>query len=600
MEDQTRIALWSIGSKLSTIDAAAYRDWIATHATLSDAERGLIARRIKTLRYRPLVSLVLAETWQDDDLRDSLGSVAAQIYSNVETIVVAQSLRIEAVRAVAAEVGPLGLRLIVATAPEDARAVDAENAGLGVASGDFVAFLSSGDRLAAEALAEMVFALERRPKTLALYSDEDWIDATGVQLMPRFKTGWDPDAHLGFDLMGRLCLMRRDAVVGLGGLRPDRAPASHYDLHSRIAANAGPSRIIHIPAVLYHRKAPPAAAADAQEETLAAYAAAARWIATDEVRRTEGVTVEVRPAPAASYLNRIVWPLPDPAPLVSVLVPTRDKAVLLRNCARGVLEATAYPGIEFLVLDNGSTEIETLALFEELQCDARVRVLPMPGPFNYSKLNNDGVAAALGEIIVLLNNDIEVIDRGWLREMVSLAVRPEIGCVGAKLLYGDRRIQHAGIVLAPGPLAAHVFRLHLPSDLGYDAQLASVRSYLAVTAACLVMRKAVFEEVGCFDEAELKIAYNDVDLCLQICDYGYRVVCTPFAELLHLESASRGSNQTPEEIGRERAEQAILAARWAERFHSDPFHNPNILHDWTDGLCLAAPRRGKPWLIGSA
>jgi GT2 family glycosyltransferase len=461
----------------------------------------------------------------------------------------------------------------------------------------FVAFLSSGDRLAPEAAAEMALTLDSHPGAVVAYSDEDWLDEAGARLAPRFKTDWDPDAQLGFDLIGRLSLMRRQVVVELGGLRPDQAPATHYDLHCRIAAAARPTQIVHVPAVLYHRKIPLPSSAP---QVLANYVSAARSIAAELAWRTEGARVSIEPAPLAPPLNRLIWPLPSPAPLVSVIVPTRDRPQLLRTCARGVLEETDYPSIELLILDNDSVEPETTALFETLQCDPRVRILPVPGPFNYSRINNEGVRAARGEIVVLLNNDVEVIEPGWLMELASQAARPEIGGVGAKLLYGDRTIQHAGTVLAPGPLASNVFRTVSSSEAGHDSQMAIVRSYLAVTAACLAMRKTVYEEIGGFDEVKFKVAYSDVDLCLRLGDYGYRVVCTPFAVLLHLESASRGFSQTPEEIEAEREVQAALDQRWTDRFRSDPFHNPNTLHSWWDGLNLAAPRARKPWLIGVA
>lgn len=595
MEDLARIALWSMASDLPSVDDSIYRDWTTDHSTLSETDRILIAKRLGALFHRPLISLVLTDM-AHGGIRDTLASIAVQLYSNIEVVIVARSCRIDAVKSLAAEIERPDLRSVFAMVPDDAGAVEAENAGLAAATGVFVAFLSPGDRLAAEALAAMVFTINRQPKIVALYSDEDWIDADGVRLKPRFKTGWDPDAHLAFDLMGRLCLMRRDVVNHVGGLRADRAPASHYDLHGRVAAVAGESRILHVPEVLYHRALPSVGDTEAQLGALVAYTQAARRIAADHARGTEGDVVEVQPSPLAPYLNRILWPLPVPAPLVSVLVPTRDKPELLANCARGLLEETDYPSIELLILDNGSVEAETHSLFKTLKRDPRVRVLSMPGPFNYSKINNDGVAAARGEIVAFLNNDIEVIDRDWLREMASLAMRPGIGGVGARLLYGDRRIQHAGIVLAPGPLAAHAFRLRSAFDPGNDGQIAGVRGYLAVTAACLVTRKAVFEEVGGFDEVKLQIAFNDVDLCLRMNDFGYKVVCTPFAKLLHLESASRGYNHTSEQIERERGELAVMAARWSDRFRSDPFHNPNVLHRWNEGFGLVAPRQSRSWL----
>lgn len=557
---------------------------------LSDSAQDLLARKVLSLPYRPRISLVIAAL-DCENVRDTLPSIAAQIYSDIEIVLVAHPAQMERLTALSADFEKLRKAIVFATAPDSVGTVDAESIGLAAATGAFVAFMSPGDRLAPEALACAVCALNRHPKARAIYSDEDWIDASCSRLMPRFKTDWDPDAHLAFDLMGRLCLMRRDAVMKLGGLRTDRGPAAHYDLHSRIAAEASPSHIVHLPKVLYHRRIPRATGAKEQLKILAAYASAAREIAKEFVYSTEGAIVEIEAAPLAPHLNRVYWPLPDPAPLVSILVPTRDRVDLLRNCVSGVLDRTDYPAIELLILDNGSVETETFSIFEMLQLDQRVRILPIPGPFNYSKINNHGAAVARGQVLAFLNNDTEVIDRDWLWEMVSLAMRPEVGAVGAKLHYGDRsRVQHAGVVLAPGPLASHVDRLKSVYDPGYDGRLAGVRSYQAVTAACLVTRKAVFEEVDGFDEARLTIAYNDIDLCLRMCDRGYRIVCTPFARHVHLESVSRGHNQTAEQIARERSEQAVMQARWPDSFQFDPFHNPNTLQRWEEGLGLVAPR----------
>jgi GT2 family glycosyltransferase len=595
LEDPTAIVLETIAHQTPSIDPASYQDWIATNGSLSNEDRRLIAERILTLRVRPKISLLLADNGRDDCLHESLVSIAAQIYPEVETIIAARTDRIDAVSAVATRTAVSEGRPLIAKVKDNPVVANAEMIAFEAATGTFVGFMLPGDRLAPEALAEMVCALERRRKAMVIYSDEDWIDGGGIRSNPRFKTAWDPEAQLTFDLLGRLCLMRRDVIADVGGLRLDRAPAAYYDLHCRVTAVAGSSRIVHVPSILYHRKMGAAVTARDRVTKLAAYSTAARAICAEAVLRTEGVEVDVTASPIAAHLNRIVWPLPDPAPLVSVLVPTRDRPDLLRTCARGVLEETAYSPIELIILDNESAEPETLALLYELQRDPRVRVLPTPGAFNYSRINNEGVSAARGEIIVFLNNDIEVVNSEWLREMVSLAIRPEVGCVGAKLLYADRRIQHAGVVLAPGSLAACVFRLKDALDVGYDAQLGGVRGYLVVTAACLAIRKRVFEEVGGFDDKNLKVSFNDVDLCLKVADFGYRVVWTPFAELFHLEGASRGFNQSPDQAKREREELEFLAARWIDRFQCDPFHNPNLLHTWDDGLRLSRPRHSRAW-----
>jgi GT2 family glycosyltransferase len=291
----------------------------------------------------------------------------------------------------------------------------------------------------------------------------------------------------------------------------------------------------------------------------------------------------------------VVWPQPVVPPLVSVIVPTRDRAALVAVCAEGVLHRTDYPALEFLVVDNGSTEAATYALFDRLRADSRVRILPEPGPFNYAALNNRAAAEARGEILLLLNNDIEVMNSDWLRELVSHAVRPDVGAVGAKLLYADGTLQHGGVVTGVGGVAGH-YRLGTPrDDPGYFGSLAMVREVAAATAACLALRRDVFEAVGGLDEANLAVAFNDIDLCLRIREAGWRILWTPFAELYHLESASRGQDVTPEKARRFARELAYMRRRWGRTLMRDPFYNSNLELDGLADALTAAPRHELPW-----
>jgi O-antigen biosynthesis protein len=280
------------------------------------------------------------------------------------------------------------------------------------------------------------------------------------------------------------------------------------------------------------------------------------------------------------------------------MIPTRDRADLLANCVEGVLHRTDYSNLELLIIDNGSVEPATLALFHRLcQEDSRVRILNFPGPFNYSALNNAAAREARGEILLLLNNDIDVIEPDWLRELVSHAVRPDIGVVGAKLLYANEQVQHGGVVLGPNGQMIHVHRLSSRNDPGYFGQLALTRTLSAITGACAAIRREVFLEIGGFDEANLPVAFNDIDLCLRAGDYGYRVVWTPFAELFHLESASRGPEHTdPAKRARFLREWQYMRNTWGSLLESaDPFHNPNLLFAWDYFEVPSAPRREKPW-----
>jgi GT2 family glycosyltransferase len=272
-------------------------------------------------------------------------------------------------------------------------------------------------------------------------------------------------------------------------------------------------------------------------------------------------------------------------------VPTRDRARLLARCADGVLRGTDYTPLELLIVDNDSRQRRTARLLRRLQADRRVRILPYPGAFNWSAMNNAAVRAARGEVIVLLNNDVEVLEPGWLRHMVSLALRSDTGVVGARLLFPDGTVQHAGITLGPGGVADHVLH-HAPGDApGYQGMLAVTRTVAAVTGACMVMRRAVFDTVGGFEEAHLGVTCNDVDFCLRVRAKGWRVACTPLAVLRHHEAMSRGPDATTAQLDRARSERMYLLATWGAAAEHDPYLGPNLAAIGGD-LVLARPPRG--------
>jgi len=268
------------------------------------------------------------------------------------------------------------------------------------------------------------------------------------------------------------------------------------------------------------------------------------------------------------------------------------------QCIEGVLHRTDYRNLELLIVDNGSTEPATLTLFDRLlREESAIRILRHPGPFNYSALNNAAAREANGEVLLLLNNDISVIESGWLRELVSHAIRPDVGVVGAKLLYENEQVQHGGVVLGPEGAVAHIHRLADRNDPGYFGQLALARTLSSVTGACVAIRRAVFFEVGGLDEVSLPVSFNDIDLCLKVGDHGYRVVWTPFAELYHLECASRGLDHAdPVKRARSLREWKHMRKTWGSLLDSaDPFHNPNLRFSWEGFEIPAWPRRRKPW-----
>jgi GT2 family glycosyltransferase len=441
------------------------------------------------------------------------------------------------------------------------------NRALMVCTGEFVALIGPHDRLDETAIAGLGDAVRTADIVIA---DDDAMDDAGLRHSPRLGTAWDPDRVLASGCPG-LILLRTALVRRLRGMRSSGG-AEEWDLLLRAAAAAAPAGVVHVPRILLSRRAARSAAPPLR--------IARRHVAAALPR---GCTVSAEEGPL-----RIVHPLPKHPPGVSIVIPTRDRAELLRTCTEGLLRRTDYPRIELIIVDNGSTAPDALTLLAALAKDPRVRVLQAPGPFNWSALNNAGVAAMRGEIVVLLNNDIDVIDPSWLRELVSQALRPEVGIVGAKLLYPNGTIQHAGIVLGPAGRATHMWRHSPGAARGYLDVLSSVRQASAMTGACLALRRDVYDAAGGCEQAHLPITWNDVDLCLRIRGMGLRAIWTPHARLLHLEQASRGTDETVEHQRRYRRELAWMRARWDGALDHDPFLSPHLRpsEDWRE----TAPR----------
>ena len=572
-----------------------YDLWVAKNDTVRRRDRAAIRAHIARLPYRPLISVIMPiDETSEIALRQSVKSVAAQLYPYWELYIAvdhqAEALAQTIVSSSAAQ--DPRINFIRSSSPLSAEGIT--NTALRAAMGDFVAFLRGGDTLPEHALYEVLVAILATSSVDILYTDHDEIDASGTRSDPWFKPGWDPDLLLAHDYLNDLTVYRRVLLEQVGLLHPELEGAAFYDLALRATVATTPDRIVHVPAVLYHRRRRRGAACGSREQTSAIVA---RRAVRDHLDSRGCSDALMESAPSMPNANRIIWPSPQSLPLVSVIIPTRDRAELLAQCVEGILHRTDYANIELLIVDNDSTEPATQALFERLVGgDRRVRVLHYPGPFNYSALNNAAAREAKGEILLLLNNDIEVIESGWLREMISHAVRPDVGIVGAKLLYANEQIQHAGVVLGPGGNMHHLYCLAAKNDPGYFGQLALARTLSAVTGACAAIRRSVFWEVGGLDDTNLAIAFNDIDLCLRLGDHGYRVVWTPFAELFHLESASRGPDDSPTKKALFLREWQYMRKTWGSLLESgDPFHNPNLLFAGGHIEIPSSPRREKPW-----
>lgn len=435
-------------------------------------------------------------------------------------------------------------------------------------SADFVGPLDPLDRLEPHALFELALALQGDADVV--YTDEDRLDDRGVPSDPWFKPDWSPETALTRDYVGRLCVMRRNALESVGGVRDVFETARWNDALFRVTENT--DRVVHVARVLCHRHV--RNAVDVRDLALA----------VEVALRRRGESAAVNPLGTGVEVQYLV----PGDERVCVIVPTRDRADLLGPCIASLFERTAYSNFELLVVDNGSRESETLDLFAEWERrePRRFRVLRDPSPFNYSRLNNEAVRASGAPFVLLLNNDTEVIAPEWMEAMLGQARRPAIGAVGALLLYPDGTVQHGGVVLGILGLAGHAHRFLSSNTAGYHGALELDTNYLAVTGACLMLEKRKYEQAGGLDES-LAVSYNDVDLCLKLHRAGYRNVVVPRAELFHYESKSRGGDDTPAKVARAMEEVGMIRKRWPAWASRDPYYNPNLTVDSEDfGLRL--------------
>lgn len=540
----------------------------------------------------PLISIVMPvynapEKW----LRRAIESVREQTYPRWELCIANDASPAAHVRPLLDEAARSDPRIKVVHREANGHISRASNSALDLVTGDFTALLDHDDELAPHALAEVVRALGIRPDADLLYSDEDKVDEYGRRYAPYFKPDFLPDLFRGQNYLTHLAVYRTARLREVGGFRAGFEGSQDWDLALRVSEKTSPDRIVHIPKILYHWRAIPGSTALTIDQKNYHATAARRALEEHLARTGRAATLEA----VTGDHWRLRYALPAVPPRVSIVIPTRNGVRHLRRCLDSILGRTTYPDYEVVIVDNGSDDSATLAFFKEV-ASAKVRVLSYPHPFNYSAINNFAARQTSGEIVALLNDDLEVITPGWLEEMVAHALRPEIGCVGAMLYYPDDTLQHAGVVLGVGGpggvggVAGHAFKKFPRHTEGAFNRARLAQNYSAVTAACLVVRKAVYEQVGGLDEKALAVAFNDVDFCLKVRATGRFNLWTPFAEFYHHESASRGLEDTPAKQARFRGEIETMLTRWGPLLRHDPAYNPNLTHE-TEDFSLAWPPR---------
>ena len=562
-------------------DDAAYRRWFEQHR----AKPGdLACQRVVSaaFAYRPLVSIVVP-CYKTDRvyLRELLDSVLAQSYDNWELLLMDASPEWDAVANLAVGVNDERVRCI--ELPGNGGIVVNTNAGIQQATGDYIAFLDHDDILEPDALFHYVATLNKaaegeRPQVL--FCDEDMFQKTGEWGQPVFKTKLNADLLYSHNCVTHFLMVEKALVDRIGTSPEDVAGAQDYDLTLRCLA-AG-VRFEHVAHVLYHWRVHPGSTADGSADSKP-YAIEAGRLALQRHFNALGIcgTVEETETP---FVYRMRYALPEPTPLVSIVIPTKDHVETLDACVMSIAQKATYANFEIVLVENNSEAPETFAYYETLpervaaasEGKGIARVVYWPGEFNYSQIINFGVEHAKGDYLLLLNNDTEVISPRWMEEMVMYAQQDRVGCVGAKLLYPDNTIQHAGIGFGFLTLAAHMHKNFPVGHPGYMGRLVYAQDVYAVTAACLMVRKDVYEQVNGLDES-FAVAFNDVDFCVRVREAGYTNVFTPFAQLYHYESKSRGLDESPAKRKRFASEVERFQKRWAKQLAvGDPCMNPNF------------------------
>ncbi|WP_236844397.1 glycosyltransferase family 2 protein [Bordetella sp. 02P26C-1] len=547
----------------------SYADWYAEFYRIAPEDRQAMRRRLAKWSSPPQFQIVvLARNGRESASVLYHAGLDKQIYPHFT-----------------AEVWPENgwiPRLVAAS-----RSAHAIAPGASKSPGDkWVIILREGNRLAEAALYWLAHVIDGSQGADVVYADHDEIGVDGRLCDPAFKPDWSPELLRATNYMGDAFTWRLRDVTGFW----DSAEAQRYSvngaLHSLLLALAAEGREpVHVPAPLWHirhdnRSADPTDGEETREIVQAHLAA-------------HGVTACV--AASGPHRCRVRYALPDALPLVSIIIPTRDGLEHLQRCIESLMTLTSYPRYEIIVVDNQSVVPETLKYLGEIARASNVRVLPFDEAFNYSKINNYAVAQSNGELVCLLNNDTEVISPDWLDEMVGRLLQEGVGAVGAKLLYGNDTVQHGGDTVGPGGCANHLHSGIGRDDPGYCGRALVAQDLSAVTAACLLTKKSVYQALDGLNEVQLTVAFNDVDYCLRVREAGYRVVWTPHALLYHHESVTRGKDTSPDQIARARAEVEYMRTRWAHLMHHDPFYNPNLNYQHPDFGLSGMPNVQFPW-----
>lgn len=554
-----------------------YSQWFENHKA---SEKELSMQRRKSFDYQPKISIIVpAYKTPENFLREMLSSVQNQTYTNWELCIGDGSADDDSVSKILESYTEQDPRIKYIKLEENKGISGNTNGALKLATGDFISLLDHDDLLAQSALYEIVEALNEDRSIDVLYTDEDKVSMDlKKHFDPHCKSDFNLDLLRSNNYICHFFVVKREIFEQAGNFRSEYDGSQDYDFILRCTELA--KNIKHLPRILYHWRCHENSTAAKPESKMYCFTAGQRAIQAHLDRcKVEG---DVRFTDHLGFY-RVKYPVKG-EPLVSILIPNKDQKDTLKKCIDSILNNTEYRNYEIIIIENNSVEQATFDYYKELSYNSKIRILYWKDAFNYSAINNYGVREARGEYLLLLNNDVEVIGGDWLTEMLGHCQRKEVGIVGAKLLYPDQTIQHAGIIMGLGGVAGHAYFGADKDEVGYFARAILQQDLSAVTAACLMVKRDVYNEVGGLEET-LKVAFNDVDFCLKVRERGYLVVFTPYAVLYHYESKSRGKENTLEKIQRFENEINYMEEKWSKYIDNDPYYNPNLsLKKWDYSL----------------
>ena len=566
-----------------TSDISNYQKWIIHNEPASDQLDQLIKQSQK-LSYRPKISII-TPVWNIDEkwLRLAIESVIKQTYDNWELCIVDGGSINPNIPKILKEYAKKDQRIKVIILTENQGIAQNSNAAFNLATGDYVGFLDHDDKLAPFALYEVVNLLNINKNLSFIYSDEDNIDDKEIRKNPILKTDWSPELFLSCNYLCHFSVIKKSIMDEIGGFHLGYDGAQDYDLFLRVIEKIDAKNIAHIPKILYHWRIIPSSVTSSGSAKPYAFENGRKALSDAMHRRNIAIDGVIDGPWLGSY--RILYALIG-KPKISIIIPNKDKSEVLKKCITSILDKTIYQNYEIIIVDNQSTEKDTFRYYDTIKNSSKIIILDYDKPFNFSAINNFAATHAEGEYLVFLNNDTEVITPEWLSAMLEHAQQSHVGAVGAKLLYPDNTIQHCGVILGIGVghyfhVAGHPWCRH-PDQVGYGGRIWTICNYSAVTGACMMMKKEIFDSVGGFDE-KLVIAFNDVDLCLKIRSKGFFIVYTPYSQLYHYESLTRGYETTKEKLERFLGEIGYVHKKWGDVIDKgDPFYNPNLAVDRGD------------------